>query len=148
MPPGQPTSYNKKIAQEIAETVSVSSKGLKKLCAENPHWPCEDTIYTWRIAHPEFSELYTKAKKKQVEVFVEEIISIADDTSQDFCENSNGEEVANNELINRSRLRIDTRKWVAAKLAPRLYGDSVAIAELHARLDELEAKNAAKKIKG
>jgi hypothetical protein len=29
----------------------------------------------------------------------------------------------NHDHINRARLRIDTRKWVASKLAPKIYGD-------------------------
>jgi hypothetical protein len=29
--------------------------------------------------------------------------------------------------INRARLRVDTRKWVAAKLRPRRYGDRTAV---------------------
>ena len=30
-------------------------------------------------------------------------------------------------FVNRSRLRVETRKWMAAKLAPRKYGDAVAL---------------------
>jgi hypothetical protein len=34
-------------------------------------------------------------------------------------------EVENHEAINRSRLRVDTRKWLIARMAPKKYGDRV-----------------------
>lgn len=43
----------------------------------------------------------------------------------DDIENADSKVVADNEHINRSRLRIDTRKWIAAKLAPKIYGDKM-----------------------
>jgi hypothetical protein len=54
---------------------------------------------------------------------VDEILAISDDTSQDTILNENGTALCNYEHINRSRLRIDTRKWLAAKLCPRFYGE-------------------------
>ena len=33
--------------------------------------------------------------------------------------------MANNEHIQRSRLRVDARKWIAAKLLPKRYGDKL-----------------------
>jgi hypothetical protein len=35
--------------------------------------------------------------------------------------------VENKEWTNRSRLRIDARKWVASKLKPKVYGDKTDI---------------------
>lgn len=34
--------------------------------------------------------------------------------------------MVNHEQIARSRLRVDARKWAAAKLAPKKYGDRIA----------------------
>ena len=56
---------------------------------------------------------------------VDEIIEIADDSSQDNIINKQGQIICNNESINRARLRIDTRKWIASKLAPKIYGDKI-----------------------
>ena len=36
-----------------------------------------------------------------------------------------GERIVDHENIQRSRLRVDARKWAAARLAPRKYGDRV-----------------------
>ncbi|MCX7120111.1 MAG: hypothetical protein NTZ86_09670 [Legionellales bacterium] len=71
----------------------------------------------------EFSDLYARAKRFQVEVIIDEILEIADDASNDSIVNEDGKSVIDHEHINRARLKIDTRKWLAAKLCPRLYGD-------------------------
>ena len=53
----------------------------------------------------------------------EEMLLISDDISRDTILNKKGEEVCNSEYINRSRLRVDTRKWLCAKLMPKVYGE-------------------------
>ena len=63
-----------------------------------------------------------QAKRCQIEVFIDEILDIADDSSQDEIANNQGHIVCNSEFIARSRLRIDTRKWLASKLVPKIYG--------------------------
>ena len=103
-------------------TLTSSSKGTKKLCAEHSHWPCQDTLFTWLKTDAEFSEQYALAKRAQVEVLVDEILAIADDSSQDILVNEEGKEIYDGERVARSRLRIDTRKWLACKLVPRVYG--------------------------
>ena len=79
--------------------------------------------------HSEFSEQYARAREQQQEFYAEEILDIADDGQNDYMErlNKNGEieMVVNHENIQRSRLRVDTRKWIMSKLAPKKYGDKV-----------------------
>lgn len=53
----------------------------------------------------------------------EDILEIADNSSQDEIETPDGRIVVNNEFIQRSRLRVDTRKWLMAKMKPKVYGD-------------------------
>lgn len=124
---GRPTDYTPELAEEICDAVATSSKGLRQLCKEHDNWPCADTIFHWRKTHKEFSDLYAQAKKCQIEALIDEILEIADDTSNDTIikvdEEGNEKMVCNSEWINRSRLKVDTRKWLAAKLCPRLYGD-------------------------
>jgi hypothetical protein len=56
-------------------------------------------------------------------------LTIADDASKEFIvtTNEDGAQIKrpDHEHINRARLRVDTRKWMAAKLAPKKYGDRV-----------------------
>jgi hypothetical protein len=60
----------------------------------------------------------------QMELMATEILDIADDGSNDTYETDDGEKV-NQDHINRSRLRVDTRKWLMSKLAPKKYGEKV-----------------------
>lgn len=124
---GRKTEYTPEIAAEICEAIENSSKGLDAICASNPEWPCGRTVRKWLSQQPSFVPLYAQAKMKQADFLVDEIMEIADDTSSDIIvkkrQDGTEYETANNEWINRSRLRVDTRKWIAAKLAPRVYGE-------------------------
>jgi hypothetical protein len=58
------------------------------------------------------------------------MLDIADDGTNDWAKQQLGEdgpevEVLNKEHIQRSRLRIETRKWLASKLKPKKYGDKI-----------------------
>jgi hypothetical protein len=50
----------------------------------------------------------------RMDYYVHEIEAIADDEKGD---------------VRRDTLRVDTRKWIASKLAPRRYGDRVALTD-------------------
>lgn len=124
-PVGRPTDYNEKIANEICEAVATSTDGLRRITARFPHFPNVDTIYKWRYRHKEFADQYAEAKRKQADLLVEEINDIADDGTNDYYEDADGNEKVNSEHIQRSRLRVDTRKWIACKLLPKVYGEKV-----------------------
>ncbi len=98
--------------------------------------PAIQTIYLWLGCHPEFMAQYAQAREDQADTLADEIIDIADDSSHDtITDPETGEERANSEWINRSRLRVDARKWVAAKLKPRKYGDKLITENTTIRLD-------------
>lgn len=62
----------------------------------------------------------------------DEMFDIADDGSNDLMTVTKGDEsydIENKEVIGRSRLRVDTRKWYLSKLAPKRYGDKLAIVD-------------------
>lgn len=82
------------------------------------------TIYRWLSADKEFCNRYTRAREDQADTLADQIIEIADDCSRDTISDDDGER-ANTEWINRSRLRVDARKWIAAKLKPKKYGDAI-----------------------
>lgn len=121
---GRPTKYTQELADSICEAISTTSKGLRAICAENNITTF--TILKWLNENAEFSTQYARAKEAQADVLAEEILEIADDTSKDqmtIKKNGKNEVVENSEWINRSRLRVDARKWIASKLKPKKYGD-------------------------
>lgn len=71
--------------------------------------------------------MYEKAKRDCAEMMAEEIIAIADDSSNDTFIDDEGVEHTNHEHINRSRLRVDSRKWLLSKLLPNKFGDKVDV---------------------
>src|SRR5258708_7552309 len=44
----------------------------------------------------------------------------------DYVTTSDGKRIVDHENIQRSRLRVDARKWAAARLAPKKYGDHIS----------------------
>jgi hypothetical protein len=90
--------------------------------------PNRASVFRWLGLHKEFSDLYARAKEEAAELFAEEIVEIADEREGKAIM-SDGQEVAvvfDSTAVARNRLRVDARKWVAAKLKPRKYGDRVA----------------------
>jgi hypothetical protein len=77
-----------------------------------------------------FLDQYARAKEESADAFVEDMLDIADDGSNDWMEqkDKDGEAIGwreNGEAIQRSRLRVDTRKWIASKLKPKKYGEKI-----------------------
>ena len=75
--------------------------------------------------------IQTRAKLAGLDRMADELVDIADDGKGDIeiRTNSAGEEyeAQNAEFAARSRLRVDTRKWLLSKLAPKKYGDKLAV---------------------
>lgn len=133
---GRPSDYTRELAEKICERVATSTDSLEKICSDDD-MPNRATVYRWLFKHAEFSDMYARAKEGQMELMAEECLQIADDGRNDIkiIEGRNGEdiEVTNHDVINRSRLRVDTRKWLMSKLAPRRYGEKAQL-ELDAQL--------------
>jgi len=72
-----------------------------------------------------FHSFYAQARELGYHRMSDELIDIADDSSNDVMlkEGRNGTISAiDHENINRSRLKVDTRKWLLSKALPKLYG--------------------------
>lgn len=124
-PAHRPTDYNEELANQICELIATSPLGTNKLCKLHDWMPSEDTVYKWRYRHNEFAEKYTKAKARQAELMVEQIIDISDDKSDDILFDEHGNKKIDAGAVAHRRLQVDSRKWYASKLAPKIYGDKV-----------------------
>ncbi len=93
--------------------------------------PEERTIYKALARDPEFVQDYARVKDMMMVRFEADLIEIADDTAQDThtttYEGGVERTSPNTEWISRARLRVDTRKWLMSKLAPKKYGDHLKI---------------------
>lgn len=122
---GRPTTYNAAIAEHICKVVATSDIGTATLCATRDDMPSKTCLYEWRFLHPEFNEMYKKAKIFQAEFLAESIDDIAHEKRYFF--DSEGNERVDPGFTNDKRLRIDTRKWIASKLLPKAYGEKTTI---------------------
>lgn len=125
-PRGRPTLYDPVLAMDVCARIS-AGESLRSIC-EPEDMPAESTVRLWNVDDVNgFSAHYARACRMRAERWAEEIIGIADDASRDTLTSDEGEERANSEWINRSRLRVDARKWIASKLLPKVYGDKVEV---------------------
>ena len=123
---GRPSSYSPEIVDVICSRIA-DGESLRSVCSA-AGMPDRRTIYRWLRSHVEFVSRYSFATDARAELIAEEVLEIADDASGDYkLVERNGELVwvIDPEVIQRARLRIDTRKWMLAKLAPKKYGDRI-----------------------
>lgn len=71
--------------------------------------------------------MYARAKEQQQELQEDELLDIADDGTNDTYVDDEGKVRVDHDHIQRSKLRIETRKWLMAKLKPKKYGDKVDV---------------------
>jgi hypothetical protein len=119
---GRPSSFVPALADRICEQLALG-RSLRDICREDaiPHIA---TVMSWLNKRPEFHEQYARARELQAEYLFDEIVEIADDATNDYMQDKgNDGYLLIGEAINRSRLRIDARKWAASKMAPKKYGD-------------------------
>lgn len=119
----------------ICEKIAESSLGLVELHEQfKPDFPAKSVIYRELAKNEIFRDKYAQARQMQAEAMADEILRIADDGSNDFMTVVKGDqsyEMENKEVTNRSRLRVDTRKWLMSKLLPKKYGDRLELENKH-----------------
>lgn len=126
---GRPSEYDPNIAEQILEIIATSTRSIKSICSEES-MPAVSTVLRWLKDVEEFRIQYTYAKECQADFMAEEMIDIADDGSNDLMTVVKGNtayEMENKEVTNRSKLRVETRKWIASKLKPKKYGDKLEL---------------------
>ena len=122
---GRPTDYTQDKADKICAMLS-EGMSLRTVCKDD-ELPSTQTVFSWLRTYPEFLDQYTRAKQESADALTDEMLDISDDSTNDWME-SHGDDAgyrANGDNIQRSRLRIETRKWLASKLKPKKYGDKI-----------------------
>lgn len=126
---GRPSSFTQAIADKICAEIATSSKSLKTICSPDD-MPSVVTVMSWLRTNEEFLNQYARAKEEQADFLAEEILEISDDGTNDYMTIVKGDmeyNVENKEVTNRSKLRVDARKWIASKLKPKKYGEKVDV---------------------
>jgi hypothetical protein len=109
---------------EVCNRIAVTHLGINKICREVGI--SSETFYNWLEVSEENQKRYARAREAQADLLVEEMIDLSDDKTGDVLETDIGQQ-GNNANVTRSRLQVDTRKWIASKLRPKKYGDKVEV---------------------
>ena len=115
-----PKPYDKALGDEICDRL-VEGESLRRITLDK-HMPNASTVFKWLNENEAFAKQYAHAREAQADTLADEIIDIADDGSNDYM---GEDETYNGDAVQRSKLRVDARKWVAAKLKPKKYGDKL-----------------------
>lgn len=126
MPRGDET-YTQELADDILRRLA-DGETLRSICATEGY-PCHRTVWWWVKENVNgFSIPYAQAREVGWFLIAEDILEIADNGSNDWIPRNDPKNPgyeANGEHIQRSRLRVDTRKWMLAKMLPKIYGDKL-----------------------
>lgn len=130
MRPGRPPKYSGKIADKIC-TLIVEGQTLREICG-GEEFPNVSTVFRWLAddRYRDFRDQYARAKEVQAELMADEILRIADDGTNDYVQRQSGNSVRfafRGEHVQRSKLRIDARKWLLSKMLPKKYGHKIEI---------------------
>lgn len=120
---GRPSEFHQDVADAICERLA-EGESLRSICADDA-MPSKATVCKWLGRHANFADQYARAREMQAETMADEIKDIADDGSCDTYLDLDGKERTDHEVVARSRLRVDARKWLASKLLPKKYGEKV-----------------------
>jgi hypothetical protein len=128
--PGPTSSYKRNIAEKICARIS-SGESLRSICSD-VDMPGRSTVMKWLVEpqRDDFRAAYDLARQMWADHVFDECFEIADDATNDYMDRNKDGGVsrqANTENIQRSRLRIDTRKWALGKMAPTRFGQSRTI---------------------
>lgn len=105
---GRPTKYKPETGDKLCEIIAEGGSA-SKACA-SVGIPMR-TFYQWNRENEGFSAQLSRAREDQADTFADQMCDIADDE----------EDVA------RAKLKIDARKWVAARMKPKSWGDRQSV---------------------
>jgi len=128
---GRPSIFSEEMAASICKRLA-DGETLRAVCRDEG-FPSESTVRGWVLEDREgFGAQYMQARDLGLDSIADELFEIADDGRNDWMQrlDEDGKSLGwqlNGEHVQRSRVRLDIRKWYLSKLAPKKYGE---IAEL------------------
>jgi len=125
---GRPSEFTHELAVEICRRLA-EGQSLREVC-RGDEMPAESTVRAWALEDREgFSAQYARAREIGYQSMADELLEVADDGRNDWMERRDDDDQKtyqlNGEHVQRSRLRVDTRKWLLSKALPKVYGDKV-----------------------
>lgn len=114
-------NYTEKQKTDIFESIIeriINGESVRNILKDKG-MPSTKTFYDWLEKDEQKVKHYARATEIRADKIFEEIIEIADHSEEDHTP------FTGTNVIQRDRLKIDARKWIASKLNPKKYGDKI-----------------------
>lgn len=129
MRPEEVVAMRLRVVSEIADELANSDRSLWEICDNAGIRDCPQgrAVSSWISQSEELQQIYARGKELQADYMAAQIRQIADNCRMGVVtvDKPTGVETTTRDMVDRSRLQIDARKWLAAKLAPKKYGDKI-----------------------
>ena len=117
--------YNEKKRIELINTICeemAKGRSLRSVLRDKD-MPSDKAFFSWIDGNEERVRQYAGAREARADVIFEQILLISDSQEGDTITLEDGKEVTNHDVIQRARLRVDSRKWMLGKMQPKKYGE-------------------------
>jgi len=148
MAAGRPTKYSDELADLICSRIASHPVGYATLQQMYQDMPEPITIREWRKKYERFSTKYLEAKAFQAQILVEDIDDLIPEKINYYLDDK-GQERIDSASASLLIAKINNRKWMAARLAPKIYGDkkqeesspSDTLSKIKSLVDDLNKTN-------
>lgn len=122
-------AYSQEDKDRIVNTICfrISEGESLRSIVKDEGMPDLTTFLVWISEDQVKSKQYARAMELRADSMFEDMLDIADDSSEDILTDDIGNAKVNTEFVQRSRLRVDTRKWILSRMNPKKYGDKTDI---------------------
>jgi hypothetical protein len=114
---GRPSNYSAQIADSICERLA-AGESLRQICTD-AKMPDRKTVDRWADQFPEFAARRARAREAQADGLFDEMADIENKTIAKALDPAI------------ARVVLSSKQWRAAKLAPKVYGDKLALGQAH-----------------
>jgi len=126
---GRPRKYTAQLGKAICMMLATTTFNLRQCCEQND--VTVGDVMKWIARYPDFGDSYFRARDWQCELRADEIIDIADNSTNDWVdyETKSGRVIRqfDYEHSRRSELRIKARQWLMEKYARKRFGDRLEV---------------------
>lgn len=122
-PQGRPSTFTQEIADEICARLA-KGEPLAVICRDE-RMPAVRTVSDWKAAHESFAADIACAREEGYDKIAADCLQIADDGWNDTYLDDEGNKRTDTDVIQRSKLRIETRLKLLAKWDPKRYGEKI-----------------------
>jgi predicted DNA-binding ribbon-helix-helix protein len=108
---GRPTVFSWELADRICRRIA-EGQTLRAICSKHGY-PSKSSVTRWLAQNDQFWDQYARAREQQAHALIDEAVDLG--------------RSADGNTASELRLKIDTLKWAAAKLSPKVYGKRATI---------------------